>query len=145
MGRRCKKSGYLFLVVIAGFLPGACTSDAPINHRPATVPDPYSGPALRLESTGPFHVAVATVPSGGWQFSLDGTWEDLNQRSAYVSLIRPNPSFLYPQRQVEIRLTTEIEVATGIELLARVVPFGGLDSKTPYSRAATAAAVDSTP
>ncbi len=134
--------GVLWRVVLGGGVllgvlgVGGCSSGAPIHDRPDSAEGAYGGPQMRLEEHDLYHVVVATVPTGGWQLRLDGTWEDLNRRSAYVSLIRPDPSFLYAQQVVEIRLSTEVQVAVPLTLYARMVDFADPNPPDVYGEVA---------
>lgn len=97
--------------------------------------EPFSGPPLTIDSSGPEHVLVAHLPNPGFRFTLDATRERFNRRDVFVTLRRPNPTVLYPQIVVDQRLSTTVKPETPITVYARLVEFDDPNSTVPHALA----------
>lgn len=111
-------------------LPAGCRSRTPtLRLSEHTL---YSGPEIRLDSTGPVHALVLDAPSPGYAFELSGGRDRLGGRDVAVTVREPNPEFLYPAVMVQLRVTTGVETNQGIRVFARVGPFSGLPDAARY-------------
>lgn len=128
----------LTAAALAGLLNlRGCASDATSNpgdqpSLPVTTTDPYRGPTIALDSTGPRHLVLIHSPSPGWTVSIDQVRPD--RRDVYITLMRPDPRYLYPQMIVEQTLDSTLPASKPARVLARVLDFGATDA--PYGLAA---------
>lgn len=91
----------------------------------------YRGPAIGVDSSGEWHVLVASPPSPGWRVTLDGQRDTADGTNLFVSLRRPSPAATYPQVVVEQRVLTAVRSNRPVDVLARTLPFAG-DEDQPY-------------
>lgn len=103
---------------------------------PATSSDPYVGPPLALDSSGPEHMVVIQAPTPGWVATLDRVAEQHRHQAVFITVRRPNPAFLYPQVIVEQRVATTIPTTGPVRVYARVLAAEKKDSSAAYTPAA---------
>lgn len=84
----------------------------------------YAGPPIVGEIQRGEHLLVASLPTPGYEFTLDGTREAFQAQEVFVTLRRPNPGVLYPQVEVQQRLATGTPARTAVRVFARVLDFG---------------------
>ena len=86
--------------------------------------DPYQGPPLSVQTRSGQHVVVLTAPTSGWQFTLDATRQIYQRTNVFVTLVRPNPAWIFTEAQVEQEAATAVDPAQSIQVYARVLPYG---------------------
>jgi hypothetical protein len=86
--------------------------------------DPYQGPPLSVQTRSGQHVVVLTAPTSGWQFTNDATRQVYQRTNVFVTLVRPNPAWIFTEAQVEQEAATAIDPARSIQVFARVLPYG---------------------
>lgn len=86
--------------------------------------DPYQGPPLSVQTRSGQHVVVLTAPTSGWQFTSDATRQVYQRTNVFVTLVRPNPAWIFTEAQVEQEAATAIDPAQSIQVYARVLPYG---------------------
>lgn len=95
---------------------------------------PYSGPELAVDRSGPTALIVMQAPTPGWAITFDHMGEAFQERSVFVTLTPPDPSFAYAQVIVEQRLATSVARDVTVRLFARVErPQGQERADGPYS------------
>ncbi len=95
-----------------------CASSPP---APGASTSPYEGPSLSLVTDESGVVVVAQAPTPGWTLRLDQIREGFDSRDVYVTIIRPDPTLVYPQMIVEQRLATTVRADEHANILARVI------------------------
>lgn len=116
------------LPLLALFLLTACASN-PIPIDPA----PYAGPDLRIEAGERNHIAVFTMPTGGWGLTFDRTRERFDARQVFITLKRPDPTQAVTQAVVDQRADTRTRLSSNVEVFARITE---KDSPNPPYRLA---------
>lgn len=124
------------VALAAAAILGACAGGRRSEPRASHVP--YAGPVVRLDSTGPQHVAVLDAPSAGWAFTLDAVEPKSGTTEAFVTATRPDPAFMHAQVVTPLSVGTGVASNKPMTLLVRVLDFGVPGRGTPYARAATA-------
>ncbi|HYE63447.1 MAG TPA: hypothetical protein VD997_15755 [Phycisphaerales bacterium] len=99
---------------------------------PETTSEPYLGPPLAIDTSGSEHMVVIQAPTPGWVATLDRVAEQHRHQGVYLTLRRPDPSFVYPQVIVEQRVATTVPTQTPVRVYARVLAPGKKDSSAPY-------------
>lgn len=121
---RALVSSLLAGTAVAGLAACASTgSDSAGGGKRTTSTEPYRGPAITLDSTGPRHLIVVEAPSPGWRVSFDELGE--SGQDVYITITRPDPALLYPQVIVEQRMDSTVPTGQPVRVMARVVEFGG--------------------
>lgn len=110
----------LALATLACALP-AC---GPSRFVPSKSETGWNGPEIWIESTPQWNI-VAKAPTGGWSFTLDQLMEQRGRTEVFVTLKRPNPSYLVTAAQVEQRVTTPLKNNVPIWVYARIQNFKG--------------------
>ena len=95
--------------------------------------DTYLGPPVALDGSGQSYVVVAKSPSPGWVATLDRVAEQYRHKAVFVSLRRPNPSYYYPQVQVEQRIGTSVLTPETVKVYVRVLAFDEAAGGQPYA------------
>lgn len=116
--------------VLAGAL-AACGSSAEVLEPS---PGAFAGPPLRAEILAGEHVVVATLPTPGYEFTLDGTREAFQSEDVFVTLRRPNPAVLYPQVLVDLRLSTGVPRRRSVRVYARQLDYTAREGE-PFKQA----------
>lgn len=109
---------------------GGCSRDLTIS------PGPFRGPSIGVDSTGDWHEVIARLPSPGWEVTIDSRRPALESALVFVTLRRPNPVAVYPDREVIQRVLTTVRTEEPIEIFARELAFGA-DGDKAYSRVTT--------
>lgn len=102
-------------VIAAGGVGAGCA-------QPAIVIDPgaYAGPPLHIEPGERNHMAVFTMPSGGWGLTFDRTRDRFEARQVFMTLRRPEPTHAATQALVEQRADTRTPLSLDVEVYARI-------------------------
>jgi hypothetical protein len=122
--RRVLVSSLLASAAVAGLGACASTGSDPSGggDKPTTSTDPYRGPAITLDSTGPRHLIIVEAPSPGWTVSFDQVGQ--SGEDVHITITRPDPGLLYPAVIVEQRMDSTLPAGQPVRVLARVVDFG---------------------
>jgi hypothetical protein len=94
----------------------ACAATNPLPIDPV----PYAGPDLRIEQGERTHVAVFTMPAGGWGLKFDRVRERFDAHQVFVTLRRPGPTEITSQALVEQSVDTRVRVSHNVEVYARI-------------------------
>ena len=78
-------------------------------------------PPIRLDALNAHHMLVMQAPHSGWSFAIEKDERIPDGKRLFITVRRPNPTFLYPQMIVEKNLLTDIPIETSIELYARIL------------------------
>ena len=110
-------------LALAGLACGL-TACGPSRFVPSKSETGWNGPEIWIESTPQWNI-VAKAPTGGWSFTLDQLMEQRGRTEVFVTLKRPNPSYLVTAAQVEQRVTTPLKNNVPIWVSARIQNFKG--------------------
>lgn len=113
---------------------GGCSTE----KAPTVQKNPYSGPPIALDSSGPEHHVILTAPSAGWSFTLDQTRRELYDTQAFFTVRAPNPAFMHAQTLVTMEVAAPIDSSRPIYIFARVLDFKDTDAAQPYEPVAPA-------
>jgi hypothetical protein len=115
----------------------ACTLTAcgPSRFVPSKSDAAWNGPEIWLEST-PQWTVVAKAPTGGWTVTLDQLMEQRGRTEVFVTLKRPNPTFLVTAAEVEQRVITPHKNNIPVWVYARIQNFKGEPKDGSFSLAA---------
>jgi len=80
-------------------------------------------PPVRLDALNAHHMLVMQAPHSGWAFAIEKDERIPDGKRLFITVRRPNPTFLYPQMIVEKNLLTDIPIETTIELYARILDY----------------------
>ncbi|MEM7623794.1 MAG: hypothetical protein AAF235_11410, partial [Planctomycetota bacterium] len=72
-------------------------------------------------------------PTPGWDIGLDGTARRADERRVFLTLLRPDPQYLYPAVIVEQLVRTSVGSDESIAVYARILEFGE-DGDVAYRR-----------
>ena len=89
-------------------------------------------PAMMLDSSDEFHMLTMQAPNPGWSILIDKDELSPVGMRVFVTVRRPDPSFMYPQVIVEKRLKSDVMTDTGIEIYARLLDFDEKSSGRGY-------------
>lgn len=92
-----------------------------------------SAPPIRLESLGEHHMLVMQAPNPGWSYRLDKDERERDGWVVFITIRKPDPAFMYPQRIVDKRLLTEVETKHSIRVLARLLEHNEKGSSDQYA------------
>lgn len=81
----------------------------------------HNVPPVRVETLNNAHMLVMQAPHSGWGFRIDRDERIAEGVRVFVTVRRPDPTFLYPQAIVEKKLLSDISSETHIEIYARVL------------------------
>jgi hypothetical protein len=95
----------------------------------------YSGPDIRIDSTGPKHLLILTAPSAGWSFTFDQVRPAFGHQELFVTVVSPNPAAAHAQVVVEQRLGTTVDSGTPLTVLVRTLEHGQNPAFRPYQLA----------
>lgn len=135
--RSVSSIGAVSLLIGVAIAPLAGCGGRPV---PTIGAGPYAGPPLTIDSGGPQHRAVLTAPSAGWTFTLDTTRRQLDHTDVFVTIVRPDPAFMYTQALVTQEAGTGVDSSRPIELYARALAHGEKPADQPYNRAGASSA-----
>lgn len=80
-----------------------------------------SAPPVWLETLGDNHMLVMQAPNPGWSYRLDRDDRGRDGWTVWITIRRPDPAFMYPQRIVEKRLLTQVESDQPLRVRARLL------------------------
>lgn len=120
------------LVVLAAGLAGCSRSRAIVID-----PLPYAGPEVRFAATEKTHLAIFTVPSGGWSAERDLVRDRFDARQVFVTLRRPAPTQITTQAITEHQVDTDVRLTENVEVFTRVMS-GAAEESTAYRLAGSA-------
>lgn len=112
-----------WIVTLAALASSLCGC-GPSRFVPSKTDAAWIGPEVWIESTPQWTVA-AKAPTGGWTFTLDQLMEQRGRTEVFVTLKRPNPTFLVTAAEVEQRVTTPLKNNIPIWVYARIQNFEG--------------------
>jgi hypothetical protein len=101
-----------------------------------------NAPPVWLDSLGDNHMLVMQAPHPGWSYRLDRDDRDRDGWIVWITIRKPDPAFMYPQRIVEKRLLTQVESDQPIRVRARLLEHnenGTSDQYAPLELAESAA------
>lgn len=104
---------------LAPLLLLGCASPGPRIAR-----EPYSGPAVEVDSKGLHHTIVMTTPTAGWSIALDQTIRRFDETEVYVSISRPDPAYMHAQASTATHLDSTIDSSRKVRVFARTLEFG---------------------
>ena len=78
-------------------------------------------PPVWLDSLGDNHMLMMQAPHPGWSYRLDRDDRDRDGWIVWITIRKPDPAFMYPQRIVEKRLLTQVESDQPIRVRARLL------------------------
>jgi hypothetical protein len=116
--------GLLFLSAA----PGGCRSE-----KQLVISDgPYIGPAVRVDSAGPQHLAVVSTPGGGWAVQLDQTRQQFQMTEVFITARRPNPALLQNEAIQEHLVATTVPASASASVYVRTLGFKEGAAAVPY-------------
>lgn len=129
--------GAIIVCLAAAVLPfAACRARTPILDDDT----PYDGPDLRLEAADGRWLLVLDADTAGWRLHQHDARPGFRQRSAIVSVLRPDPAFHHPTIDAEQRLDLGIASDLDVLVYARLAPHHDTRAAGTYALAITAAA-----
>ncbi|MBL8746411.1 MAG: protease complex subunit PrcB family protein [Phycisphaerae bacterium] len=128
-----KRTGLVAGIIGCAAILNACASTIPLPIDDA----PYVGPAVRIEPGERDHVAVFTMPTGGWGLKFDRVRERFDAQQVFVTLRRPASTEITSQAIVEQSVDTRVRLKNSVEVYARIEEKGQPESG--YRRVANAA------
>jgi hypothetical protein len=96
-------------------------SSAPAPETPAFDAAAFTGPALRIESSGTEHVATFDAPSPGYLGTLDYVGVGPKGKEIFVTIRRPDPRFVYSTVIVTQHIATGVDSRRPALIFAREV------------------------
>lgn len=113
------KTKALIATAVLGIGLSGCTGPAIVID-----PAPYAGPAMRIEAGERDHVAVFTMPTGGWGLRFDRVRERYDAQEVFLTLRKPGANEAATQALVEQRVDTRVRLGRGVEVYARIEEMG---------------------
>lgn len=83
----------------------------PVNHVPP----------IQVQSLNAHHMLVMQAPHSGWSVAIDRDERIAIGTRLFITVRRPDPSFMYPQAIVEKNLLTDIPSSTTLEVYVRLL------------------------
>jgi hypothetical protein len=80
-----------------------------------------NAPPIRTETLGDHHMLIMQAPNPGWLYKLDRDDRDREGWIVWVTIRKPDPAYMYPQRIVDKRLLTQVESDQPIRVMARLL------------------------
>lgn len=134
MLRTSRTTLLLTLIVIAHTtLLGGCRLMHKGNSSEAMAVELQKAPPVRLDALDGRRMLVMQAPNPGWTIALDRDERGKDTWIVYITMKRPNPAFMYPQRIVEKRLLTEVETTQPIKIMARLLDHDQNGTKDQYA------------
>lgn len=81
----------------------------------------YSGPPIRLQSSGSQHVVLVDAPTGGYSLMIDRVQERAGFHDIFVTVREPDPRFLHTQAVTPLRALAPLASSTPARVCARVL------------------------
>jgi len=78
-------------------------------------------PPIMLDTLNEHYLLIMRAPSSGWSIEIDKDERIATGMRVFVTVRRPDPTFLYPQAIVNKRLLTEIRTDSSLEIYARLL------------------------
>lgn len=135
MKRRSLFTQSLLVVLIASasVMLGGCRVIKKNKDASAMAERLENAPPIRLEALGEHHMLVMQAPHPGWSYRLDRDERDRDGWVVYLTIRKPDPAFMYPQRIVDKRLLTEVEADQPIRVMARMLEHNEKGNKDQYA------------
>ena len=120
------KAGVLCLLLVAITAPmSGCSvwKDRPrLRKQKISMNEPvHNVPPIKVELLNDAHLLIMQAPHSGWGFRIDRDERIAGGTRIFVSVRRPDPTFLYPQAIVEKKLLSDVSSDIHIEIFARVL------------------------
>jgi hypothetical protein len=93
----------------------------------------YAGPAMVLDSSGETYVIIVNSPAPGWVPTLDRVADQYKFKAIFITLRKPNPSFYYPEGDVQQRVGSAVLSSEAVEVYARILAFDQPAEDEPYT------------
>ena len=116
--------GLLFLSAA----PGGCGSEKQLVIADA----PYTGPILRVESSGQHHVVVLSTSGAGWAVQMDQTRQQFERTEVFITARRPNPAVVQSGAVQDHLVATNVPTTTAASIYVRILEPKDEPSKMPY-------------
>lgn len=120
-------------VTLAALAPASGCVRKMLTREPSAAAKLEQAPPVRLDTFEGRHMAVMQAPHAGWNIRLDGTHKTQNGKRVYLTIRRPDPVLMYPQRIVLKRVLTQVDAGTTIDLVARVLEHDEKAKKQEYA------------
>ena len=130
-GARC--AARLLLLPFAVFL-GGCGG----SNLPSITEGNYEGPPLSIDQSGRAAVVFMEAPTPAWGLTLHRTSQARDHWQAFVTVRRPDPSYMYAQMIVRQNLLTTVESRQPLRVYARILDFADQATDGEYREAARA-------
>lgn len=106
--------GRMSLLAALLIMPGCAGPSVVID------PAPYAGPEVRLVAGERTHLALFTMPTGGWGLKFERVRDRFEAQQVFVTLHRPAPTANTSQASVEQLVDTRVRLSRNVELFARI-------------------------
>ena len=113
-------SGTLALIACV-LLLGGCRLIHKSNSSQEMAVELEQAPPITAQTLGDRHMLVMRAPNPGWSLRLDRDQRGKDEWIVFITIRRPDPAFMYPQRIVDKRLLTEVEISDPIRVIARLL------------------------
>lgn len=120
-------------LITATALQGGCRLMNKGNSSEAMAEELKVAPPVMVDALEERHMLVMQAPNPGWTIALDRDERVKDAWIVYISIKRPNPAFMYPQRIVDKRLLTEIETSQPLNIMARLLNHDQNGTKDQYA------------
>ncbi len=78
-------------------------------------------PPIMLDALNEHYLLIMQAPNSGWALEIDRDERIAAGMRVFVTVRRPDPTFLYPQAIVTKRLLTQIRTDSPLEIYARLL------------------------
>ncbi len=119
----------ILLLMASSFMLSGCRLMNKDKGSEAMAVELQKAPPIRLDALDNRHMLVMQAHNPGWTIELDRDERGKDAWTAFITIKRPNPAFMYPQQIVEKRLLTDIETTQTLIIMARL-----LDHDQPGTR-----------
>ena len=92
-----------------------------------------NAPPIRTETLGDNHMLVMQAPNPGWSYKLDRDDRDRDGWVVWITIRKPDPAYMYPQRIVEKRLLTQVDADQPIRVMARMLEHNERGNSDQYA------------
>jgi len=134
MLRTSRTTLLLTLIVIAHTtLLGGCRLMHKGNSSEAMAVELQKAPPVRLDALDGRRMLVMQAPNPGWSYRLDKDERELDGWVVFITIRKPDPAFMYPQRIVDKRLLTEVETKHSIRVMARLLEHNEKGTRDQYA------------
>ena len=94
-------------VLLASTMIGGCRALKKDKRAESMVQRLKDAPPIRTDTLGDNHMLVMQAPNPGWSYKLDRDDRDRDGWVVWITILKPDPAYMYPQRIVEKRLQRE--------------------------------------